>query len=212
MTMGGAAFLLFFSLVVLSHFQQQAVPESEQVSVIDVDSLVNQLDSPEESIDLYYRTGLNQIMSYWSDTLNSTEESSKVFQAVGLIRKAAEEGHSEAELVMGILHEQGRGVLQDYSAASRWYQSAVEKGNPNAMTRLGIMARKGGTGERDLVQAYVWLNIAASRGVPHAEMMRNKVATELDPEALISAQQRSRASEGLYPHVVYAVSPLPLDF
>ena len=37
------------------------------------------------------------------------------------------------------MHEQGRGVLQDYAEATRWYRLAADQGDNFAQWLLGIM-------------------------------------------------------------------------
>lgn len=213
---GSAVVLSFVGILLVASPESQQLnqtagsPETKQT--VDVSKVVADLQSPEKSADARYRTGLNLLISQWDDSFVSEGENEKVFEAVQLIQQAAEQDHAEAQLVMGILHEQGRGVLQDYEIATRWYESASDKGNPNAMVRLGLMARDGVSSDKNLGEAYVWLNIAASRGVTFAEMMRNKVASEMSKDELAEAQRLSRISDGLYPHVAYLKSPLPLDF
>ncbi|POR97032.1 tetratricopeptide repeat protein, partial [Haemophilus influenzae] len=51
------------------------------------------------------------------------------FEAVKWYRKAAEQGHADAQLNLGYMYEKGRGVKQDDFEAVKWYRQAAEQGN-----------------------------------------------------------------------------------
>ena len=44
---------------------------------------------------------------------------------------------SSAATVLGLLYDEGLGVLQSYEEAMRWYKFAAEKGNADAQYNLG---------------------------------------------------------------------------
>ena len=50
-------------------------------------------------------------------------------QAVHWFRKAAEQGHAEAQDRLGFCYAEGHGVPQDYAQAVHWYRKAVAQGN-----------------------------------------------------------------------------------
>ncbi len=58
-------------------------------------------------------------------------------------RSLAEEGHTKAQMQLGIMHEMGLGVKQDYSEASKWYQKAAVQGDKEAHKKLIEMRKKG---------------------------------------------------------------------
>ena len=41
------------------------------------------------------------------------------------------------------MYDNGRGVLQDYKEAVKWYRLAAEQGNANAQYNLGVMYDNG---------------------------------------------------------------------
>ena len=53
--------------------------------------------------------------------------------------KTARSGDAVAQLKMGDLHMQGRGVLHNYSLAAAWYTKAAKGGNAKAQRKLGLM-------------------------------------------------------------------------
>ncbi len=56
--------------------------------------------------------------------------------AVQWFRRAAQEGHAEAQFMMGVCYHCGRGVDQDDAEASAWYRRAAEQDDPLAKMML----------------------------------------------------------------------------
>ena len=50
------------------------------------------------------------------------------------VRKAAEQGHAEAQFHLGVMHACGQGVPQDYVQAYTWFNAAAGESNINAKT------------------------------------------------------------------------------
>ncbi|MDE0326409.1 MAG: HNH endonuclease [Candidatus Poribacteria bacterium] len=48
----------------------------------------------------------------------------------------AESGHTESQHYLGVIYEEGRGVVKDAKAAIKWYLKAAQQGNKEARTRL----------------------------------------------------------------------------
>ena len=51
-------------------------------------------------------------------------------------RKAAEQGHKNAQYNLGLAYDNGKGVEKDHSAAMEWYHKAAEQGNKDAQNAL----------------------------------------------------------------------------
>jgi hypothetical protein len=123
-------------------------------------------------------------------------------RAAEQLRQAAEEGHLRAQLMLGVLHEDGSGVIQDYEKALEWYRLAALQGETVAMYRVGSMLRRGVGADKDLIEAYAWCNIAAARGHQEAAIDRDQIGNLLSPEEIKEAQQQSRAFDEELPYVV----------
>lgn len=132
--------------------------------------------------------------------------------AADWVRRAAEQDHVRAQLVLGILHEKGRGAIQDFQAAMDWYRRAAEQGDALGMTRLGLMYKNGIGVEQDLVEAYVWLNLAAARGDGYAEHDRDSLRPFLTVAQVSAAQERSRQLDQGLPRISDTSRPLPANF
>ncbi|MFM0730475.1 tetratricopeptide repeat protein [Paraburkholderia sediminicola] len=61
-------------------------------------------------------------------------------QAAVWLRKAAEQGRPDAEFMLALDYEQGRGVPSDDSQSIVWYRKAADQGYPAAMIFLGLQA------------------------------------------------------------------------
>ncbi|NQZ08429.1 MAG: sel1 repeat family protein [Algicola sp.] len=102
--------------------------------------------------------------------------------------KAAEQGQSWAQYNLGVMHEQGKGVVQDYKKAVHWFTQSAEQGYLLAQFNLGFMfvGKKGIA--VDYSKAYIWWFIAAKNG--HKKSLKNRdiIAKQLSPTELEAAQ------------------------
>ena len=123
-------------------------------------------------------------------------------QAAFWYRKAAEQGHDEAQKSLGDLYDEGQGVPQDDAQAVFWYRKAAEQGNADAQDELGDLYLSGKGVARDYAEAYFWFDLAAageqdasdeqnasdSKQVAKA---RDEAASHLTPADLFRAQERA---------------------
>ena len=76
----------------------------------------------------------------------------------------AEQGDAKAQFNVGIMYDNGQGVLQDYKTAAKWYILSAEQGNAEAQYNLGVMYALGQGVIEDKVYAHMWGNILNSNG------------------------------------------------
>ena len=55
----------------------------------------------------------------------------------------AEKGDATAQINLGVMYEDGRGVPVDYRRAVKWYKRAAEQGDVRAQVNLGLMLANG---------------------------------------------------------------------
>ena len=84
-------------------------------------------------------------------------------------RKAAGQGHAEAQYWLGRCYHHGRGVARDYAAAAEWYRKAAEQGNVYAQTNLGMCYYNGRGVAQDYAEAVKWFRKAAEQGRASAQ-------------------------------------------
>jgi TPR repeat protein len=86
-------------------------------------------------------------------------------------RKAAEQGHAEAQYRLGWGYANGRGVAKDDVQAATWYRKAAEQGHSGAQFGVGSSYATGTGVAKDDAQAAVWFREAAEQG--HADAQFN---------------------------------------
>ena len=90
-------------------------------------------------------------------------------QAVALYRKAADQGHADAQFNLGYAYAYGQGVPQDYAQAVAWYRKAADQGNAHAQNNLGHAYRNGQGVPQDYGEAVAWYRKAAEQGNQFAQ-------------------------------------------
>jgi TPR repeat protein len=114
-------------------------------------------------------------------------------------RRAAELGDARAQLELGNLHSEGKGVPQDYTQAAFWYRKAAEQGYAPAQSILGSLYDTGQGVSQAYAEAYFWYALAATKsarvGSSVAKLgaeVRDKAASHLTPAELAREQERAR--------------------
>jgi hypothetical protein len=120
-------------------------------------------------------------------------------QARMWLERAAEHGHSQAQLELGLASLRGNGVLQDFQTAYRWLSMAAEGGNTQAQYNLGLLYRNGTGVPPDNVKAYIWLNLAAAQGIEPAVAARDTTMRLLSPQEIVQAQAEARRLSSAQP-------------
>ncbi|MGD8479798.1 MAG: tetratricopeptide repeat protein [Methyloceanibacter sp.] len=83
------------------------------------------------------------------------------FQAA---RPLAERGDARAQLILGLMYVEGKGVSQDKAEAVKWFRLAAEQGDARAQYNLGNMYAAGKGVPQDYIQARQWLYVSAEQG------------------------------------------------
>ena len=115
--------------------------------------------------------------------------------AVRWYKLAANQGHAEAQLQLGLRHEQGWGVPEDSSEAVRWYRLAANQESARAQFNLGVMYRDGQGVTQDPVEAHMWLNLAATHsfdGQDQYAHARDQLAEEMTSAQIAEARRLGR--------------------
>ncbi|MEO5340385.1 MAG: sel1 repeat family protein [Magnetococcus sp. MYC-9] len=84
------------------------------------------------------------------------------------VRKAAERGDIKAQVKMGWIHHEGRGVPQNAGEAAKWYLMAAERGDAGAQTLIALMLALGEGIPQDDGMAAFWFRKAALQSPPEA--------------------------------------------
>ena len=84
-------------------------------------------------------------------------------QAVAWYEKAAKKGHPEAQLRLGLMAAQGRGMEKDPRAAFGWLKKGGGPGNANAQFNVGRCYEEGIGVKKDISRAVSWFAKAAKK-------------------------------------------------
>ncbi len=101
----------------------------------------------------------------------------------------AKQGDAKAQLYVGLILSQGKGVAQDFKQAAGWLSKAAEQNQVEAQENLGLLYAKGQGVERDWVQADKWFGIAAALGKETAANNKKIVELHMPPEKIAEANQ-----------------------
>lgn len=86
-------------------------------------------------------------------------------------RPLAEQGNPGAQVFLGIMYADGKGVPKDNRQAVAWYRKAAEQGFSAAQHDLGRMYTKGIGVPQDDDQAVFWYRKAAEQGEAEAQAL-----------------------------------------
>ena len=108
----------------------------------------------------------------------------------------AEQGDAGAQFALGVMHDEGLGVPQDYREAATWYRRAAEQGHASAMNNVGLMYEFGRGVPQHFVYAHMRLNLAAISPAREKHDMaaknRDRVAAKMTPGQIAEAQELAR--------------------
>lgn len=83
-------------------------------------------------------------------------------QAAEWMKKAAEQGVVEAQVVMGAMYDRGLGVPNDRNAATQWYEKAAAQGHGTSLAILG----RNETAKGSVKFSYQAMRLNAARSIP----------------------------------------------
>ena len=92
---------------------------------------------------------------------------------------SAKEGDSSAQNNLGLMYDNGNGVVQNYKEAVKWYRKAAEQGFSSAQNNLGIMYKNGKGVVQNYIKAHMYYNLAASQGNKSAQKNRDIVEKKM---------------------------------
>ena len=124
-----------------------------------------------------FRARLEHSLALWQEARHAVVWLEVPLARARLIPEAVEAGfgfhHSaethlvmtrSAQVTLGGIFGEGRGVPQDYVEAIKWYRLAAEHGDAGAQLRLGSMYANGQGVPQDYAEAARWYSEAAEQG------------------------------------------------
>ena len=105
----------------------------------------------------------------------------------------AEQGNADAQFNLGVMYDNGTGVLQNYKTAAKWYELSAKQGDISAQSNLGVMYEKGQGVLQDYVRAHMWFNIASISGEnKNASKNRDIISKIMSSSQIETAQKLAR--------------------
>ena len=87
----------------------------------------------------------------------------------------ADKGDARAQFNLGVMYDEGRGVLQSREDAVLWWKKAAKSGNPHAKHNLGLAYLSGDGVERNFKLAMTWFREAAVQGMNRSQYSLGKI-------------------------------------
>ncbi len=85
------------------------------------------------------------------------------------LRPLAAKHDPNAEFMLGMLYDSGKGVPQDQAAAASWYRRAAEQNHLAAQLFLGVLLYSGQGVKQDVAEAAHWFQMPADSGNDKAQ-------------------------------------------
>jgi len=102
-----------------------------------------------------------------SDAAVQTDDTTPIYSSE-LVQKAMS-GDVDAQLNLGLMYDNGQGVVQNYKEAFHWHQKAAEQGESSAQISLGLFYYDGKGVKQDYKEAVKWFKLAAEQGDTSAQ-------------------------------------------
>ncbi len=91
-----------------------------------------------------------------------TYERGEYTKAARLFSPLAEQGVAAAQFYLGVMHEKGQGVRQDYPTALMWFRKAAAQGYAGPQSNLALLYERGRGVRKDVARALMWYHIAGA--------------------------------------------------
>ncbi|MDR3218064.1 MAG: sel1 repeat family protein [Dysgonamonadaceae bacterium] len=85
-------------------------------------------------------------------------------EAKRYFEKSAKQGNAIGQNNLGLMYENGYGVIKDYNEAVRWYRESAEQGFAIAQYNLGLMYEYGYGVKKNQEEAVKWFKESAKQG------------------------------------------------
>jgi TPR repeat protein len=83
-----------------------------------------------------------------------------------------------AQINLGVMYKNGKGVPQNHQKAVKWYRKAAEQGLAPAQFYLGASYHNGEGVPQNRQEAVKWYRKAAEQGIAEAQSMLKKLGVE----------------------------------
>lgn len=136
---------------------------------------VQEITDTVESIENNSEENLEEIYKQGMAYVEGDDVPQDYSKALLLLSKAANQGHTEAQCVLGHMYSQGLGTEVDYEEAIKWLTLSAEKDDSDAQCLLGQAFLFGRGVEKDYEKAFEWFLKSAEQGDETAQWFLGKM-------------------------------------
>ena len=154
----------------VEHLLSQAEQAKEKDDWKNVDTLLQQLLNVDPA-NAEAKKIASEAAVHFYEIGCQYDEKEDYAEAVKWYRKAAEQGHANAQYALGKCYYEGEGVTKDYAEAVKWYRKAAEQGHVHAQCVLGESYFDGHGVTTNYTEAEKWFRKAAEQGDTDAQRM-----------------------------------------
>jgi tetratricopeptide (TPR) repeat protein len=98
-------------------------------------------------------------------------------EALKWYKKAANQGHGEASIMLGQMYYSGDGVAQNKKEALKWYQKGAEQGYTDAIYNLGVLY---GNREKEVSESPAFTTSATKKVLVSIDYMSDELVRKYD--------------------------------
>ena len=110
-------------------------------------------------------------------------------------RKAADQGNAKAQLNLGFMYANGKGVAEDDAEAVKWYRKAADQGDADAQLNLGVIYDNGKGVAEDDAEAKKWYRKAAGQGLAVARYHLKRLEAKITAVSTEGAERERQTAE-----------------
>jgi TPR repeat protein len=127
---------------------------------------------------------------------NGIDMEKNTAQATAWYQKAAQLGHSNAQVNLALLLLKGEGSDPNPQEAIGWLVKAANQGSPEGQASLGMLYALGQGVSTDLVRAQKWITLAAEQGNSEALVAVQRLEPKLSEEQKVLATELVKQWKG----------------
>ena len=150
--------------------------------------------------------------------LQASSDPEDLTTAADLFAQAAEAGHPQAAVSLGVMFQEGQGVAQDLDRARQLYEGPAAQGLARAQNNLGLLYARGSGVPQDYERAAALFAAAAEQGLRPAMtnlgvMYENGFGVPVDEDRAMELYRRGGgdSADKALPGVVYDPRLKPAD-
>ena len=112
--------------------------------------------------------------------------------ALDIWEPLANEGVSNAQYNVGLMHHNGLGTKQDFKQAYKWLLKSSEQGNLNSIRLISTMYALGNGIDKSFVRSYMWAKIGADNNDQNSKVLLDGLLKEMSSSEIDKANKLVR--------------------